>query len=232
MARSFAQTKAAALAAIEQKGALLVYPLENRADPPSLWQALHPRVPMRWAWDQGADDRVVKLWQLREELARERHVVYGKWYRGRAVFFSRRLFVAMLAVSRALDLPLSEEARELLRLLEDDSPQSTKQLRKEAGLTGRENERVWTSAMRELWERLVIVGVGEIDDGAFPSLAVGATATLFEDLWDEAAMADVAASGALVRDTLARGGMAFAKLWSAHTSGRPRGRKLRDDADA
>src|SRR6476620_2773107 len=102
MARSFAQTKELARSAIEQTGALLVYPLANRDDPPSLWKVLHPRVPMRWAWDQGADDRVVKLWQLREELAREKQVVYGKWYRGRAVFFSKRLFVAMLAVKQLI----------------------------------------------------------------------------------------------------------------------------------
>ena len=32
-----------------------------------------------------------------------------------------------------------------------------------------------------LWSRLLIVG--EVDDGAFPSLAVGATELVFEDLW-------------------------------------------------
>jgi hypothetical protein len=37
--------------------------------------------------------------------------------------------------------------------------------------------------MKFLWTRLLIVGVGEVDDGAFPSLAVGATELVFEDLW-------------------------------------------------
>lgn len=214
MARSYAQTKQFACSAIEQHGALLVYPLANRRDPPSLWQVLHPRVEMRWAWDQGADDRVVKLWQLREELSREKQVVYGKWFRGRAVFFSKPLFVAMLAVTRRTPEPLSEEAGELLALLKDDSPQSTKQLRREAGLSGRPSEHVWTRAMRELWERLLIVGVGEIDDGAFPSLAVGATEVLFEELWEQALEQSEGEARAFVAETLARGGAAFHKAWT------------------
>ena len=86
----------------------------------------------------------------------------------------------------AAPLALGSEARELLSLLEDDSPQSTKQLRRAAGLTGRASERTWTRALRELWERLLIVGTGEVDDGAFPSLEVGATRWIFEELWERA----------------------------------------------
>lgn len=172
--------------AIAREAALLVYPIGNRREPRSLWHVLHPRSEMRWAWDEGADMRVVKLWQLREQLASRREVVYSKWFKGRAVFFSRPLFGAMLAVSRSLPLALSPDARELLALLEEDSPQSTKQLRRAAGLSGRQSERTWTAALRELWERLLIVGTGEVDDGAFPSLAVGATRWIFEGLWERA----------------------------------------------
>jgi hypothetical protein len=171
--------------AIEREGALLVYPIDNRREPGSLWYTLHPRTPMRWAWDEGADMRVVRLWQLREQLARGRAVVYTKWYRGRATFFSRALFSAMLSVTRGIERPLSADALDLLGLLEEDSPQSTKQLRRSAGLTGKASERVYTRALRELWERLLIVGTGEVDDGAFPSLAIGATRWIFEELWEE-----------------------------------------------
>lgn len=175
-----------AVAAIDAAGALLVYPIDNRREPPSLWHTLHPRTPMRWAWDESADIRVVRLWQLREQLASGRRVVYTKWYRGRATFFSRALFTAMLARTRSVPRTVSVEARELYALLEEDSPRSTKQLRREAGLTGKPYERVYTRALRELWERMLIVGTGEVDDGAFPSLAVGATRWIFEELWEEA----------------------------------------------
>src|SRR6201992_4465577 len=90
-------TEAKALAAIAEHGALLVYPIANRKQPRSLWSALYPRSEMHWAWDETADDRVVGLWHLRERLAKSRKVVYSKWYRGRAVFFTRDLFTDLLA---------------------------------------------------------------------------------------------------------------------------------------
>jgi len=189
MARA-AANQHAALTAVEEHGILLVYPITNRSQPNSLWHVLYPRSEMRWAWDQGADGRVVHLWHLRERLASSRAAVYAKWFRGRAVFLSRPLFVAMLAAARTPSRDalhaLSRESLELLSLLEDDSPQSSKTLRREAGLTGRHNEAVWTRALRALWERLLIVGTGEVEDGAFPSLAIGSTRLIFEELWDEA----------------------------------------------
>ncbi|WP_305809091.1 hypothetical protein, partial [Staphylococcus epidermidis] len=41
-------------------------------------------------------------------------------------------------------------------------------------------------ALQELWNRLLIVAFGEVDEGAFPSLAIGATKWIFEDLFREA----------------------------------------------
>jgi hypothetical protein len=212
MAASKETAVAKALRAIEAKGALLVYPMGNRLEPPSLWYTLHPRTPMRWAWDEGADMRVVRLWQLREQLARERAVVYTKWYRGRATFFSRSVFAALLARTRKLPRALGADARDLLALLEEDSPQSTKELRRAAGLTGKVSERVYTRALRELWERLLIVGTGEVDDGAFPSLAIGATRWIFEDLWEESDAPPSVEQEALLARVLAPG-MAFGKAW-------------------
>jgi hypothetical protein len=182
--------EAKALSAIGEHGALLVYPIANRKAPRSLWSVLYPRSAMYWAWDETADDRVVGLWHLRERLARGRRVVYAKWFRGRAVFFSRELFVSMLAAVAPWNVVPSFEAREILGLLEESSPQSTKTVRREAGLRGRQGERVWQRSLNELWASLSIVGTGEVDDGAFPSLEIGATRLVFENLWDEAMAAD------------------------------------------
>ncbi|EYF08167.1 AlkZ-related protein [Chondromyces apiculatus] len=194
-----------ALAAIERHGVLLVYPLQNRREPLSLWHALHPRSEMRWAWDDGADPRVVALWHLREQLATSRQVVYAKWHGGRATFFSRDVFRAMLATLRAdhdLRLGLSRDSQTLLQLLEDDSPQATKQLREAAGLQGRPMETAYTRAMRDLWSRMLVVGAGEVAEGGFPSLAIGATQLLFEDLWEASAVL-TDADAALLERTLA-----------------------------
>lgn len=204
--------EARALAAIEQHGALLVYPIHNQREPPSLWRALHPRSEMHWAWDADADPRVAALWRLRERLARARDVVYGKWYRGRAVFFAKPLFEAMLAVLQPDLCDCSMEAREILALLEDDSPQSSKTLRAAAGLKGKLGERTWTRAMQELWSRLLVVGTGEVDDGAFPSLEVGATRWIFEEQWEAARAGPNAQHELLLATTLAPGS-AFEKHW-------------------
>ena len=196
-----------AIAAIDQHGALLVYPIANKPEPLSLWKVFHPRTKMRWDWDASGDRRVVDLWRMREQLARSGEVVYTKWFQNRATFFSRELFTAMLATYRTarpggrLERGLDPDAVEVLRALESDSPLGTKQLRALTGLTGRMFEASYTRAVRELFERMLIVGFGEIDEGAFPSLALGATSTLFEDLWDASMELDPGAAAA----TIARG---------------------------
>ena len=55
-----------------------------------------------------------------------------------------------------------------------------------AELQGRDNEPLYTKATKELFQRFLIVAYGEVADGAFPSLAMGATRLLYEDLWTEA----------------------------------------------
>jgi hypothetical protein len=174
--------------AIEKLGACLVFPLDNRPEPRSLWATLHPRSRMRWEWDSEGDDRVAKLWRLREELSKSGEVVYTKWYRGRATFFSRSAFrdlLAYLGTPRA-PRPSYGPARDILEALEDRSPLSTKELKRATDLVGRDREKEYSRALKGLWEKGWVVGWGEIDDGAFPSLALAAAPLLFEDIWSEA----------------------------------------------
>jgi len=174
---------------INQRGVLLVFPIKNAKEPASLWSEFYPRTKMRWEWDEDGDDRVSHLWFLMKKLSACRKVVYSKWYQNRATFFSREVFTALLSWRQSrgpLTAGLTRPARELLDILESDSPLSTKQIKKMADLQGRDNESTFQRAMKELFSRYLIVAYGEVDDGAFPSLAVGATRLLFEDLWTEA----------------------------------------------
>lgn len=182
-------TKVKIIKAIEQAGILLVYPIQNQKEPPSIWHALYPKSRMSWDWAETADDRVVDLWHQRTLLSESRRVVYAKWFQGRATFFSRPVFAAMLRVLDSHDRQrtLPEEAAAVYRLLLDDSPQTPKMLREALGLEGRSNEARFSRGLAELWRRLVVVGFGELDEGSYPSLQIGATKHLFEDLWDEAA---------------------------------------------
>src|SRR6476620_6984546 len=122
-----------ALTAIERAGALLVFPLDNRAEPASLWSAFYPREAMLWEWDDNGDDRVAQLWHLRGELSTTRKAVYTKWYQGRATYFSREVFTALLRVLNPDGFSaesLTPAARTILSVLEGESPLSTKELKR------------------------------------------------------------------------------------------------------
>lgn len=182
-------SQATAIQKIDAAGALLVFPLNNRPEPRSLWSEFFPRTKMRWEWDESGDNRVGDMWGLMKRLSECREVVYSKWFQGRATFFSRELFVALASVQHAAKPPLeglSGPAKLLYETLEMDSPLSTKQLKKFTELQGRDNEPAYSKGIKELFSRFLIVGCGEVDDGAFPSLAVGATRLIYEDLWVEA----------------------------------------------
>lgn len=170
---------------INQHGILLVFPVKNQKEPLSLWNCLYPRSKMNWSWDEFADDRVGHHWMLMKALSTNKEVVYSKWFQGRATFFSRELFMALLKISEGQRPSLSFVAQEILENLEFDSPLSTKELKKILSLQGKSNQKRYDSAMKELFKRFLIVGFGEVEDGAFPSLAVGATKTIYEDLWLE-----------------------------------------------
>jgi hypothetical protein len=178
-----------AVSCINRGGVLLVFSIENRELPPSLWTEFFPNTKMRWEWDESGDRRVSDMWALMKRLSDCRQVVYSKWYRGRATFFSRELFTSMICLSCTRSDPrdaLSETARRILEILENNSPLSTRELKRATDLQGKLNETAYNRAMKELFNRLLIVGFGEVDDGAFPSLSVGATELLFDDLWREA----------------------------------------------
>jgi hypothetical protein len=165
---------------------------------------------MTWDWSETADPRVVELWHLRTRLSACEDVVYAKWFQGRATFFSRAVFTALLRLldaSRSED-ELSGDAAAIYGLLLDDTPQTPQPLRAALGLEGRHHEAAFQRALRELWQRLLIVGFGESDEGSFPALAIGATRRLFENLWNDALALDPA-SACGVTDAVLAPGTAF-----------------------
>lgn len=193
MTRS-SMTQKTAIASINKNGILLVFPINNKPEPKSLWSEFYPKSKMKWEWDENGDNRVGELWGLMKRLSDSRQVVYSKWYQGRATFFSRELFTALLCVFKDRIIAahhLSRAAQDLLETLEGDSPLSTKQLKQLTELRGKENESTYNRGMKQLFSQFMIVAFGEVEDGAFPSLAVGATRNLYEDLWNEALELDL-----------------------------------------
>lgn len=194
---------------IRERGVLLVFPINNRTEPASLWTEFFPKTSMVWDWNEDGDVVVAGMWQLMKRLSATGDVVYSKWYRGRATFFSHELFTAMLAVRRRQSDPkkgLSRTAEKLLEILENNSPLSTKELKRDADLQGRENETEYSRAMKDLFSRLLIVGFGEVDDGAFPSLAVGATELLYSELWTRSEETSAAEAESIIDRFMPQGG--------------------------
>lgn len=173
---------------IEKRGCLLVYPLANHIEPASLWSELYPKTKMRWEWDQNGDARVSSLWIWREELSRSKDVVYAKWFRNRATFFSKEVFVSLLAYLGTVQdqVSLSHDSQEALESLLMDSPQSTKVIKENLGWQGKMMESHYNRALKPLWNYLFLVGFGEVQDSSFPSLNIAATQNIFEDLWLQA----------------------------------------------
>jgi hypothetical protein len=176
------------IAAIERRGCLLVYPLANQSEPASLWSELYPRSKMVWEWDAGADGRVSEMWILREELARSKDVVYAKWFRNRATFFSKDIFVSLLSYLGSVrgEVSLPRASQEALDSFLMDSPQSTKVIKENLGWQGKLMESHYNKAMKPLWNYLFLVGFGEVQDSSFPSLNMAATQNLFEEQWLQA----------------------------------------------
>ena len=200
--RSKVPTIAQAVDRIREHGVLLVFPIHNREEPRSLWLEFFPGTTMVWDWNDDGDRRVAQMWRLMKLMSDTSEVVYSKWYQGRATFFSRELFASILRVRRGAFDPrrgLSNTAKTLLEVLENNSPLSTKQLKRATELGGRLNETVYSRAMKELFSRFLIVGFGEVEDGAFPSAAVGATELLFSDLWSQAEEMPAARAAAIVK---------------------------------
>lgn len=198
-----ASSRAKAIKAIENCGALLVYPLNNRKEPLSIWSELFPRKKMVWDWNEDGDDCVADIWHLRMVLSKSRQVVYTKWYQNRATFFSFGVFIHLLSFLGAYDTSeLSMNSRHILEILEADSPLSTKQLKAACGLEGRLNEGDYNRAMRPLWQRLRLVGFGEFEDSSFPSLGIGAAKTLFEEQWSEGQSIEPHVAEEFLRDKL------------------------------
>lgn len=175
--------KIQAISAINKNGILLVFPIKNKEEYNSIWKELYPRSKMKWEWDENGDDRVAKLWHLREELSKSKEVVYSKWLTGRATFFSKELFKALYRLSREWKPSnWTRESSQIFEALKMDSPQSTKQLKEVTDLQGKFFERTYEKALKPLWQHFDIVGYGEIQDSSFPSLAIGATESIFEEL--------------------------------------------------
>ena len=80
----------------------------------------------------------------------------------------------------------SQAAHDIYQELLSESPLTPKMIKERLDFGGRKNRALYGRAIKILWERALIAGAGEVDEGQFPALSMGATRHFFEDEWDRA----------------------------------------------
>lgn len=132
-----------------------------------------------------------------------------KWFirngiRGQLLFFLKRSsqLCLQIQVPQIRIFLLPRPSKEVLELLDTESPQLTKQIKAALEWQGRLLEPHYNRAMKPLWENLFLVGYGEVQDSSFPSLNVAASHTLLEDLWLRAQQMSSVDAGAILKSKL------------------------------
>lgn len=155
---------------INQVGAVSVFPAKASTALPSLWKFLHPRSKFSWQWDEAGDDKVVKLWWLKNEIAASKKVYYGRFFSNQPVFIAHALAKKL----QAKVSPRRPSALEkyILENLELNSPQTLRMLKKQArhdGVDFLRNE--WQRALVALQKQFLISSLGDStrENGPMPS---------------------------------------------------------------
>lgn len=156
------------LSFINEQGVVSVFPAKSSM--PSLWKFLHPRSKFSWVWDENGDDKVAKLWWLKNEIAASRKVLYGRFFSNQPVFVSLKQAKALQ--KKVQKKPLTELEQHILESLELNSPQTLRILKREAKRQGMEYLRSqWHQALLTLQKQFLISSLGDSvrEKGPMPS---------------------------------------------------------------
>lgn len=155
---------------INQQGVVSVFPSKSRKAPLSLFKFLHPRSEFSWVWDEHGDDKVVKLWWLKNEIAATRKVLYGRFFTGQPVFVS--LQQAKILQANAQRRHLGALETYILEQLNLSSPQTLRMLKRQAKHEGVEFLRSdWQRALLGLQKQFLVSSLGDStrENGPMPS---------------------------------------------------------------
>jgi len=178
-------TLQSALDQVEKIGRVAIFPEKKPSKHSiiSLWELFYPRTKMKWEWDDSADNRVVKLWWLKNEIAQTQKVLYGRFFGNRPVLVSKSETRRTLKTLEKK--PLTSLAREILSRLEDNSPQTKRMLGRELRAEGWEpTKSEFERSLIDLQKNFLIVSLGdsEREKGPMPSSEYAALSLIFPDL--------------------------------------------------
>ena len=176
-----------ALKLINEFKILYVFPAKNKkTTSESLWNLLHPRSIFSWKWDETADPKVVRLWWLKDELARSQKALYGRFFSNQPCFVS--LDHAMKnkwGDQNSDDFEGNNDSLEkaILDSLASNSPQTKRMLKKIIQVDIEAHTKYeWNKAFEKLQRKKLICNLGdsERENSFMPSTEYGFIPTIFE----------------------------------------------------
>ncbi len=165
------RTKAGAVRFIKDVGFCFAFKAEN-SESPCLWHATvgvrNPMMPRH----THHDPHIGFVWDMKNVLAAERKVYYGKLLRNRPTFVSLEYFQYFYALSQRVGASdeylaafakgaLSGSAKAIMDALTDCSPQVTKGLKLASGLHTSAQRAEFDRAVAELQKKMFVVKVAE-----------------------------------------------------------------------
>jgi hypothetical protein len=160
------QTKAEAVDYINRRGFILFHPSKD-IKLPTLWQATNGdrSVPIVH------DDPGHITWQWKDELLGERKCYYGRLLGKKMSFISLAMLPSFFRLTDNIEYEedylliyqkgeMSYEAKQMYEVLLYEGPLDTLELRKRAGLWGRENQYRYTKNLNWLQQNMMVVPIG------------------------------------------------------------------------
>lgn len=158
---------------VQERGFLFFWPPKKIAFP-SLWGSVAGDRPV----PNNHDDPAHITWRWKDSMLPNRRWYYGKLLRGRATLASLETLPAFYSLSsRYGDLDdfneayragnLTHEANVIARVLLDEGPQNSIQLRRKAGLSSAEAKSRFARALTILQKGLWILPIGVVDAGTW-----------------------------------------------------------------
>jgi hypothetical protein len=146
----------------------------NRSELPCLWHAAAGERNPEYPLHVQNDPYISLVWVAKDQLAAEKKVYYGKAFKKRPTFISLEYFphfYRLISDQRGdhylADYTrggLSRDARRILDILNEQSPQITADLKTAAAMSNPDKRSAFDAAMAELQSKLYVVKIGEFYD--------------------------------------------------------------------
>lgn len=146
----------------------------SRSELPCLWHAAAGERTPDYPLHVQNDPYISLVWIAKDQLAAEKKVYYGKALKKRPTFISLEYFPYFYKVinhqrgdhylTDYLRGGLSRDARRILDVLNEQSPQITADLKAAAAMANPDKRLAFDSAMAELQSRFYVVKIGEFYD--------------------------------------------------------------------